>query len=118
MFYKDSIEFLVLKNDFESQDFKIFGGRTNKLCTRFINADGSEKDERLISLIPFYFGNRIQIFGLMKQNMFKKKAVFYCCVSYFSDLTTYLNKFVKNRILTFGIVTSTPTLIFLSTYAK
>ena len=77
MFYKDSIEFLVLKNDFESQDFKIFGGRTNKLCTRFINADGSEKDERLISLIPFYFGNRIQIFGyLMIKNMFIKKAVF------------------------------------------
>ena len=77
MFYKDSIEFLVLKNDFESQDFKIFGGRTNKLCTRFINADGTEKDERLISLIPFYFGNIILIFGyLMIKDMFTKKAVF------------------------------------------
>ena len=26
MFSKDSIEFLVLKNDFESQNFAIFGG--------------------------------------------------------------------------------------------
>ena len=78
MFYKDSIEFLVLKNDFESQDFKIFGGRTNKLCTRFINADGSEKDERLISLIPFYlFWKQNSDFGyLMIKNMFTKKAVF------------------------------------------
>ena len=81
-FFKDSIDFWCWKMTLKIRILQSLVGIKNKLCTRFINADGRRFKFRLISLIPFYFENRILIYlaNNEKKYVYKESCFLLLCI--------------------------------------